>query len=591
MDKKYGALRLNNNQEINVVDLPGTYSVSAKTEDERVVHQYLTGDQRPDVVVVVVDASNLERNLLLFTQVYDLNIPVILVLNRIDLAKADKIDISTEKLSTLLGGIPVIALDARNGNIESLKEAILTFKVADKWQPFHQENGITYPEETEERYQKIKKLLKFCFNEVQKNGHKLTHRLDRVLTHKVWGYVIFLSILYLIFQTIYVFANIPMDLIDHFFVSSSVFLGKNLPAGVLTSLITEGLIPGVGGVVIFIPQIVFLFLFLTVLEESGYMTRVVYLMDRIMRPLGLHGKSVVPLMSGVACAIPAIMSSRSIDQQKERLITILVTPLMSCSARLPVYILLISLTIPNTLVAGFISLQGLVLFGMYILGVIAALLFAVVFNMFLLTKSKSFLILEMPRYQAPKLKNVAFNVYEKSKAFVWGAGRIIVTISLVLWVLGSYGPASFQTNEDSKELVPQTSLEESFVGIMGKQIEPVIAPLGYDWKIGVALITSFAAREVFVGTMATIYSIDSDNMEASLVEKMNAEINPQSGERRYGLATGVSLMIFYAFAMQCMSTLAVTKRETKSWKWPLVQFGYMTLLAYFGALLAYQLLS
>ncbi len=486
----------------------------------------------------------------------------------------------------------MISLSAREGNIDPLKDAIKNFEQSENWQPFYSaENGQDYLNETEERHKKISKMLKFAVNVAKKRPHTFTNMLDKILLHKVWGYTIFLALLFIIFQCIYVFANVPMDLIDNFFVNTSVLLGQKLPSGILTSLLTEGLIPGIGGVVIFIPQIVFLFLFLTVLEETGYMTRVVFMMDKIMRPFGLHGKSVVPLMSGVACAIPAIMSSRSIDQSKERLITILVTPLMSCSARLPVYILLISLTIPDKLVMGIINMQGLVLFGMYLLGLIAALLFALIFKVFLLTKSKSFLIMEMPRYQLPKLGNVGINVLEKSKSFVWGAGKIIVTISVILWVLGSYGPSTFNSSTDQTERFPQTSLEHSFIGIMGKQIEPVIKPLGYDWKIGISLITSFATREVFVGTMATIYSIDAEDVEASLLQKMNGEINSTTGEKKYGLATGVSLMIFYAFAMQCMSTLAVTKRETKSWKWPLVQFGYMTMLAYAGAFIAFQVLS
>ena len=573
-----------------VVDLPGTYSINPKTEDEKVVFEYLTKEKSPDLVVVVTDAVNLQRNLLLFTQVYDLNLPVLLVLNRIDLAEKDNVEIPIDKLSSLIGDVPVVRMNAKQGEIDDLKEAIHSYKRPKAWQPFYQsDNGVDYLKETEKRYQSIGKLLKFVLKE-KRPAASLTDRIDKVLIHRFWGYAIFLAILFVIFQFVYVFANVPMDLIDLFFVSSSSFLAETLPDGPLSSLLTEGIIPGIGGVVIFIPQIAFLFLFLSILEETGYMTRVVFIMDRIMRPLGLHGKSVVPLISGVACAIPAIMSSRAIDQPKERLITILVTPLMSCSARLPVYILLISLTVPDTLVLGAFNLQGLVLFGMYVLGFVAALVFALIFKAILLTKSKSFLIMEMPRYQLPRFKNVFFNVYEKSKAFVWGAGKIILSISIILWVLGSYGPDSFSPSENSEEIVQQTSLEESFIGIMGKQIEPVIRPLGYDWKIGIALITSFAAREVFVGTMATIYSIDAD-AELSLLAKMNAEANTITGEKRYGLATGISLMIFYAFAMQCMSTLAVTKRETKSWKWPLVQMGYMTILAYVSSLVAYQILS
>lgn len=592
VDKKYGSFKLDHHS-VEVVDLPGTYSIHPKTPDERVVFDYLTNENKPDLVVVVLDASNLRRNLFLFSQVYDLKVPVLLVLNRIDLTHENQVKISEEKFSSMLGGIPVISMNAKDGDVSKLKAQIEGFESKDNWQPFYQsENGVDYLKETEERYQKIDKLLKFLDKKEAKKSHTLTNRIDSILTHKVWGYAIFLAVLFVIFQFIYVFANVPMDLIDGLFGTTSSFLSDRLPSGPLSSLLTEGIIPGIGGVVIFIPQIAFLFLFLSILEETGYMTRVVFLMDRIMRPLGLHGKSVVPLISGVACAIPAIMSSRSIDQPKERLITILVTPLMSCSARLPVYILLITLTVPDKIVGGFMNLQGLVLLGMYLLGVVAALVFALLFKAILSSKSKSFLIMEMPRYQLPKIKDVGLNVYEKSMAFVWGAGRIILAISIILWVLGSYGPDSFsKKSAESTELIPQTSLESSFIGILGKQIEPAIEPLGYDWKIGISLITSFAAREVFVGTMATIYSIDNEEDEASLISKMNAEINADTGERRYGFATGISLMIFYAFAMQCMSTLAITKRETKSWKWPLIQLSYMTVLAYVSSLVAYQLLS
>ncbi len=592
VDKKYGYLKTDQGS-IEIVDLTGTYSIHPRSEDEQVTKKYLTGDTKPDLVVVIADASNLRRNLLLFSQVYDLKIPVLLVLNRMNLHASTEKEKFATKLSTLLGGVPVVPLNARKGEIDPLKASITSFKKITEWQPFYEtQHGADYSKEIEQRHQKISKLLRFIDKDQTRNLQDQTHRIDKIVIHKFWGYALFLMVLFIIFQFVYELANIPMDLIDAFFGSSGSLIKKHLPEGPLTSLLVEGIIPGIGGVLIFIPQIAILFLFLTILEETGYMTRVVFLMDRIMRPFGLHGKSVVPLISGVACAIPAIMASRSIDQQKDRLITILVTPLMSCSARLPVYILLIPLTVPDQQILGYINLHGLVLFGMYLLGLVAALGFGTVFKLVLKSKSKSFLMMEMPRYQLPQLKNVATNVLEKSKAFAWGAGRIILVLSIILWVLGSYGPKSFDTkNSDSDQLIVQTNLESSFIGILGKRIEPTIAPLGYDWKIGISLITSFAAREVFVGTMATIYSIGESDIESSLLEKMNQEINPVTGEKRYGLATGVSLMVFYAFAMQCMSTLAITKRETKSWKWALIQLVYMTALAYIGALIAFQLLS
>ncbi|NQZ75300.1 MAG: ferrous iron transport protein B [Ekhidna sp.] len=587
VDKKYGITSING-EKYEIVDLPGVYSINPKSEDERIVYEYLTKKSDIDLVVVIADALNLERNLVLFSQIYDLNLPIMLVVNRIDMKGASKID--PYDLSRLLGGIPVAAINARTGDLKDLKDQIGGFERPDQWQQFYTKTEEdNYEKEIEERFAIVRKLLKFLKKE-SKEASSITNKLDQILVHRFFGYGIFIGILFLIFQFLYAFANVPMDLIDSFFGVASGFVSDFLPAGPVSALLAEGIIPGIGGVVIFIPQIALLFLFLTILEETGYMTRAVFLMDKLMRPFGLHGKSVVPLMSGVACAIPGIMAARSIDQPKERLITILVTPLMSCSARLPVYILLITLTVPDQQIAGFINLQGLVLLGMYLLGLIAALLFGMLFKFILKTESKSFLIMEMPQYQVPYLKNVLFNVYEKSKAFVWGAGRIIIALSIILWVLGSYGPDSFG-NDKSEELISQTALESSFIGIAGQQIEPVIEPLGYDWKIGIALITSFAAREVFVSTMATIYSIDNEEDEASLLQRMNQEVDAYTGEKRYGLATGISLMIFYAFAMQCMSTLAITKRETKTWKWPLIQFGYMTTLAYVSSLIVYQLLA
>jgi ferrous iron transport protein B len=389
-----------------------------------------------------------------------------------------------------------------------------------------------------------------------------------------------------------------MDLIDEVFLVASQWVVNKLPEGVLTGLIAEGIIPGIGGVVIFIPQIALLFAFLSLLEESGYMSRVVFIMDRLMRPFGLSGKSVVPLMSGIACAIPAIMATRSIDQWKDRLVTILVVPLTSCSARLPVYTLLIALAVPDQKLWGWVNLQGGALLVMYLLGFVAVLCVALVLKFLIRADRKSFLVMEMPTYKLPRLQNVWLLLYEKTKLFVWEAGKIILAISVILWVLASYGPpgrmehALAQTNAATEEEAVAIRLENSYIGILGKAIEPVITPLGYDWRIGIALITSFAAREVFVSTMATIYSVGEDFEDGqTLIERMKHEVNASTGNNVYTLATGFSLMVFYAFAMQCMSTLAVVKRETKSWVWPLIQFVYMTLLAYGAALITYNLLK
>jgi len=432
-------------------------------------------------------------------------------------------------------------------------------------------------------------------------------QLDRVLTHKFWGYVIFFCILFGIFQSIFVWSEVPMDFIDSSFASLSALSAEVLPAGMLTNLISQGIIPGIGGILIFIPQIAFLFLFISILEESGYMSRVVFLMDKIMSKFGLSGKSVVPLISGTACAIPAIMATRNIENWKERLITILVTPFTTCSARLPVYAIIIGLVIPDQRILGIFNLQGLTLMLLYLLGFGMAIFSAYVLNKILKIKGKSYFIVEMPNYKLPLFKNVAINVVEKTKAFVFGAGKIILAISIILWFLASYGPGENFSNAEQivvkkhinqplsetelENEVASQKLENSYIGLMGKSIEPVLKPLGYDWKVGIAIISSFAAREVFVGTLATIYSVGDSENEDTIKKKMQSEINPLTGEKVFNFASGISLLLFYAFAMQCVSTLAVTRKETNSWRWPLGQLIFMSAFAYTVALVAYQLLS
>jgi ferrous iron transport protein B len=464
--------------------------------------------------------------------------------------------------------------------------------------------------ETIQRYSLIQDLLNaITIKQADQSWKKTTQQLDKILTHKVWGYLIFFGLLFLIFQSIFAWAEIPMDFIDSQFANLSSYLKDVLPAGPLSNLFTEGIIPGIGGILIFIPQIAILFAFISILEESGYMARVVFLMDKIMRKFGLNGKSVVPLMSGVACAIPAIMATRTIDNWKERTITILVTPLMSCSARLPVFTILIALIIPDQRVLWLFNLQGLALMGLYLLGFLAAIGSAWVMKIIIRVKERSFLIMELPAYRIPKWSNVGYTLIEKTKAFVFEAGKIIISISIILWVLASYGPGDklqnaranvLQTSsteqlseQELEDKIAAYKLENSYAGLIGKSIEPVIAPLGYDWKIGIALITSFAAREVFVGTIATIYSIGSvdDDDENTIKERLRNEVDNQTGKPRFNFAVGLSLLIFYTFAMQCMSTLAVVYRETKGWKWPLIQLLYMTTLAYSAALIVYQTLS
>ena len=441
----------------------------------------------------------------------------------------------------------------------------------------------------------------------RQDWEKGTNRLDKILTHKVWGYLIFFTVLFLIFQSVFALAQIPMDAIDRGFAGLSSFLNKRLPGGPLFELISSGIVPGIGGIIIFIPQIAILFAFISILEETGYMSRVVFLMDKIMRKFGMSGRSVVPLMSGLACAIPAIMATRTIDNWKDRLITIFVTPLMSCSARLPVFTILVAMIIPKERVLGLISLQGIALMGLYVLGFLAAMLSALLMKVIVQSKERSYLIMEMPTYRMPKWSNVGLTIVEKTKTFVIEAGKIIIAVSIILWVLASYGPKEVMdqsratvraqtqgmnlTEQEYENRVASYKLEHSYAGTVGKWIEPIIKPLGYDWKIGIALITSFAAREVFVSTIATIYSLGSADDHLTIKDRLKDEINLETGAPRFTPAVGFSLLVFYTFAMQCMSTLAIVKRETKGWKWPMIQLFYMTGLAYVSALIVYQVLS
>ena len=660
VEKKIGFCKLPNNIKANILDLPGTYSLNASSIDENVVIELLLNKNDklyPDVALVVTDVENLKRNLLLFTQIKDLEIPTILVINMADrmVHKGISLDIPylEEHLKT-----KIALISSRKGfGIEELKKLIITYKTISSepclnassiapdyfdslrkafpnqllyklWLVITQDVNFLNLERKEihssftkshsdlKRLQQKETIKRYQFiNDVLKEGLKVDasiakdfrSKLDRILTHKVWGYVIFFVILFVIFQSIFDWSKIPMDFIDTTFASLSTLANDSLPAGVLTNLISQGIIPGIGGILIFIPQIAFLFLFISILEESGYMSRVVFLMDKIMRKFGLSGKSVVPLISGTACAIPAIMATRNIENWKERLITILVTPFTTCSARLPVYAIIIALVIPDTRVLGVLNLQGLTLMLLYLLGFGMAIFSAYVLNKILKIKGKTFFVVEMPNYKLPMFKNVAINVIEKTKAFVFGAGKIILAISIVLWFLASYGPGKkFKNAEEiirtqtenynlnQQELdnkVASYKLENSYIGIMGKTIEPAISPLGYDWKIGIAIISSFAAREVFVGTLATIYSVGGSDNEDTIKNKMAAEINPETGDKIFNFASGISLLLFYAFALQCASTLAITRKETNSWKWPLGQLIFMSAFAYVVALLAYQILK
>ena len=665
VDKKSGYFKYENTKA-EVIDLPGTYSIYPRSLDERIVFDVLSnpeGDDYPDLAIVVVDVSNIRRNLLLFTQIRDLGIPVILAFNMVDLAQKVGVQFDIGKFARFFE-VPVVAINARTGKgINDLKASINlalkqkfkvaydvadlapqiineikeTFKIKNNYrawllvqqaeysnhvadqdkrtiasirQKYNFDDKDYQAKETIKRYKVINDLVWQSI--VEKKAppkDSITRKIDKIVTHKYWGYLIFVGILFLIFQAIFAWAAVPMDLIDLTFSNLAAWLEGVLPAGPLSSLVTEGIIPGMAGILIFIPQIALLFTFISLLEESGYMSRVVFLMDKIMRKFGLSGKSVVPLISGVACAIPAIMATRNIENWKDRIITIFVTPLMSCSARIPVYTILIALVVPQKYLLGFVNLQGLVLLALYALGFIAAILSAALFKLLVKARDRSYFIMELPTYKMPRWKNVGFTIYEKSKTFVLEAGKIILAISIILWVLASYGPSDEMAKAEEKvqamitagQVQPENfeskvesyKLEHSYAGHFGKFIEPVIKPLGYDWKIGIALITSFAAREVFVGTMATIYSIGADWEESdnTIKARLKNEINPETGEKMYTPALAFSLLVFYAFAMQCMSTLAVVKRETKSWKWPILQLIYLTALAYGSAYLVYNLMK
>lgn len=662
VDKKEGICKLSRGVKAHILDLPGTYSLNASSIDENVVIELLLNQKDkdfPDVAVVVADVENLKRNLLLFTQIKDLKIPTILVVNMSDVMvrKGIALDIaeletqlntkialvSTRKgtglqeLKTLIEGYKTLpkkqCLDARSIDVdyfERLEKAFPNQEVYKLWLVVTQDVNFgklarkeldvskfqtkSTPElkrlqqkEAIKRYQFINGVLKKSQVIDRSKAKDLRSKLDRILTHKVWGYVIFLAILMTIFQAIYDWASFPMDLIDTSFASLAEWVKNSFPnGGMLTELLAEGVVSGIGGVVIFIPQIAFLFLFISILEESGYMSRVVFLMDRIMRRFGISGKSVVPLISGTACAIPAVMATRNIENWKERLITILVVPFTTCAARLPVYLIIIALIIPEGTFLGF-SYQALTLMSLYLIGFGMAIFSAYILDRVMKKERKSFFVVEMPNYKLPLLKNVLITVIEKTKTFVLEAGKIILAISIILWVMASFGPGEKFNNAESivtqnnidipkgelDDKIAAYRLEHSYIGIVGKTIEPVIRPLGYDWKIGIGLVASFAAREVFVGTLATIYSVGSASEDESIdtIKTKMANERYSDGRKVFTLASGISLLLFYAFAMQCMSTLAIVKRETKSWKWPMVQLVGMSIIAYIFALIAFQILN
>lgn len=661
-----GQSKISDGISATIIDLPGTYSLYPKRSDEWVAYKVLLNQDaniKPDMVLLVADASNLKRNLLFCSQIIDLGIPVVIAFTMMDIAKRKGTQIDIPGLERELG-VPIVQVNPRKSKgLEQLKK-IIEQSAENLYQPpargfidnhalaadaingvknhypeisnykaihylinheqFLLDDGMqesiekieidnkfnptkTQAQEIMQRYGRIKHIMQQTVVEADPLQKAMfNERLDNILMHRVWGYVILLTVLFLLFQSVFWVAKYPMDGIEWLFGEFGGLLGNALPVSWWSDLLINGVIAGLSGIIIFIPQIMILFGLITILEDTGYMARISFLTDKLMRKVGLNGKSVMPMISGFACAVPAIMSARNIENKKERLLTIMITPLMSCSARLPVYTILIALVIPSKLYFGFLSLQGLVMMGLYLMGTVMALLVAWVMKWFIKSAERSFFILELPSYRSPRWKNALTTMIEKAKIFVFDAGKIIMMISLLLWVLSTYGPAKKMTAVTAKyeQLIKQNPqqanelnkerktelLQSSYAGTLGKAIEPVIRPLGYDWKIGIALITSFAAREVFVGTMATLYSVgdDADNNNTTLRQKMAAAVR-EDGTKVYNLATGLSLLVFYVLAMQCMSTLAVVKRETRSWKWPMIQLVYMTCLAYVMSWIMYNI--
>ncbi len=664
VDKKIGKLQLPDNQEVELVDFPGTYSLYPTTSDEKVVTRILTNlhdESYPDAILYVADITNLEKHLLLLSQIKDLQIPTLLILNMIDLANKQGVEYSYPILSDFFQ-VKVVAVSGKFGiNMDALKSEITDLVLQKNsnsrpqyyptlseqtviqrvteiipvsssyqalviahhfdWLPFinvEQKNAIAkinqeenfhdlryQIDETMHRYDIfLPALKKATIHETIENSD-LTDRIDAVLTHRFWGPLIYIFTIFLVFQSIFTLAEYPKGWIESGVTFLSEGIKTMMPASWYQSLLTDGLLAGIGGIIVFIPQIAILFFLLALLEESGYMARVVYMFDNLMQKFGLNGRSMIALISGGACAIPAIMSTRTIENWKERMITIMVTPLISCSARLPVYAVLVGFVVPNEQKWLGFDVRGWIFTGLYMLGITAALLMALLLKFVLKSKEKSSLILELPQYRLPLLKNSLLNVFEKVKTFVSSAGQIILMISIVLWFLSYFGPTGAKENARNEALlfaqnhhfdekqthdyIASQEIGASYAGFLGKAIEPAIRPLGFDWKIGIALITSFWAREVFVGTMATIYSIGSQADDTSTIAEKMAKEKRADGTPVYTTATALSLLVFYVFAMQCMSTLAVVKRETKSWSWAIAQFLMMGLLAYLSSWFVYSI--
>lgn len=666
VDKKVGTIRLSGGEVVEIIDFPGVYSLHPNAKDEFIVTSILSNpedEDYPDLILYVADITHLEKQLLLFTQVVDLGLPIVMVLTMKDLAQKDNLTFDLEALRSEWH-IPILSVNARtqentpdiisaiekmlghpqlhtspqyklsyteqsiandlnttvatNSSYQSLLVAHyfdrlehLSPNQKDKIKSITISHGFnslaSQISETMQRYDGFIPLIRKAASAGTYKISKLSEQADVVLTHKIWGLIIFFAVNFFIFQAMFSLAAYPMEWIEYGFNKIGALIKNIGLPDTISSFISDGILAGLGGILVFLPQIALLFFLLTILEDFGYMARAVYMFDGLLQKFGLNGRSLVSLIAGGACAIPAIMSTRSISNQKERLITTLVTPFISCSARIPVYTILVAFVVSNSYKIGPFNGQGLLFMCLYLLGIATALIAAFILKKIIKSDERSFLMIELPDYKTPDIKVALHTAWSRSKSFMLEAGKVILVISLVLWVLSSYGPSAKMkaisaevdiikkeqslSDLSAENLLASKKLEASYAGIIGKWMEPLIKPLGFDWKIGIALLTSFAAREVFVGTMSTIYSLGSTEDYDSLQKKLSAEINQETGQPRFTLAVAVSLLLFYVFAMQCMSTMAVVYRETGGWKWPIIQFVFMCGLAYLASFTAYQLLK
>ncbi len=606
-----------------LIDLPGLYSLDVTSMDEQIAHDVLTGKignlPKPDAVIAVVDATNLERNLYLVTQILEFKIPVVVALTMVDLAEKQSLEIDTAKLSELLQ-IPVIAVKAgQKHGIEELAEKTFEAAQSDKIPHLPWLTEAEFLESDEDihlslsddaaanrkifaRYNFISDVYQESVNALETTERGVSEKIDSVLTHKFFGLVILVAVLLLVFQTIFSWAELPMNLLESGFGALGELAKAVLPEGILADLVIDGIIAGVGGILVFLPQILLLFLFISILEDTGYMSRAAFLLDKLMSKVGLHGKAFLPLMSSFACAIPGIMAARTIENPRDRLATIMIAPFMSCSARLPVYTLMIATFFAGQTVFGFISVGAVLMLAMYALGIFTAVIAAFVLKRTLLKSPPPPFVMELPPYRLPNLRTVFQNMFTRAWLFVKRAGTVILTISIILWAL-AYFPrtntemfvppdanASAEEIQKAKEDFQQSEqLRNSYAGKLGHLIEPVITPLGFDWKIGIALISSFAAREVLVSTLSIIYNVGKDaNEESETLTQAIRDEKRDDGTPVWTPLTALTLMVFFVLAMQCMSTIAIVRRETNSWAWTLFMVGYMTALAYFAAFVTYQ---